>query len=109
MPRVREIKLDSLVVRIAPLSYDEAEKYITEGKEMLDRKASTEEWTKRMLASVVLSLNKATPALNMTTEKLVAEYDMLTLQEIYMEFMKMSGLRTGVPVPGEAPATSTSN
>jgi len=115
MPRVREITLDNLKFKIAPFSFDEAEQYIKESKEMLARepKATTEEWSARTLNSVVLALNKAAAlggngTAQWDAKKLTAEYDMLTIQELYEEFMRMSGLalRPGETRPGEAAAIS---
>jgi hypothetical protein len=119
MPRIRELTFDNLKVKIAPLSYDEAEAYILEGKEMLarDPKPSLEEWAKRTLDAVVLALNRAAAATNSNgnnavlwdVKKVTTEFDMVTVQQIYEEFMKMSGLlRVNVPA-GEAPATSISS
>ncbi len=117
MPRVREIKLDSLSLKIAPLSWDEAEEYIKEGREMLQRdpKPSDEEWGRRTLDSVVKALNKGAAMANgngnapWDAKKLTSELDIVTIQQLYEEIMKMSGLLT-VPrtqASGEAPATST--
>lgn len=112
MPRVREITLDSLILKIAPLSYDEAEEYIKEGREMLNRepKPTDEEWAKRTLESVVKALNKAAGTANgnpaWDIKRLTSELDMVTIRELYDEFMRMSGLQTAAR--GEAPATSTS-
>ena len=117
MPRIREIKLDSLSLKIAPLSWDEAEEYIKEGREMLHRdpRPSDEEWGRRTLDSVVKALNKGAASANgngsapWDAKKLTSELDIVTIQQLYEEIMKMSGLLT-VPrtqASGEAPATST--
>jgi hypothetical protein len=115
MPRIRELTLDSLKVKIAPLSWDEAEAYIKEGKEMLDRdpKVSAEDWAKRTLETVAQSMNRAAGSGNGTAEwnvkKLTAELDMVSIQEIYAEILKMSGLLpVRAEIPGEVSATSTS-
>jgi hypothetical protein len=116
MPRVREITLDNLKLKISPLTWDEAETYIKEGQAMLarDPKPTNEEWAKRTLESVVLALNKgAAAAANgngnagdpWTVEKLKKEFDMISIQQLYDEFMKMSALKAATP--GEAQATST--
>jgi hypothetical protein len=114
MPRVREITLDNIKVKISPFSYDEFEKYVIESKELLarDPKPTLEEWGVRTLNTVVLALNKGAAASGATNgnamqwdvKRLTAEFDMVTINDIYEEFMKMSGLRA--PVSGEAPATS---
>jgi hypothetical protein len=112
MPRVREITMDGVTVRISPLSYDEAEKYITESKELASRQPplSTDEWLKRQWDSVVFTLNKATPKTEnerWTVEKLKSEFDMLLIAHIYEQFMQMSGV---VSVPkGEAEATPSTS
>lgn len=114
MPRIRTVTLDSLSFKIAPLSYDEAEQYIKDGREMLDRdpKPTDEEWARRTLESVVNTLNKASANGNGSghawdVKRLTSELDMVTIQWLYREFMEMSGLRK--PDMGEVPATSTGN
>jgi hypothetical protein len=118
MPRIREIELDGLVLKISPLSYDEAEQYINEGQDMLKRdpKPTEEDWAQRTLTSVVNALNKAAPMPNgegdppWNVKKLTTELDMVMINHLYKEFMVMSGLLT-VPAgksAGEAPATSIS-
>lgn len=113
MPRIREIPLDNLRIKICPFSYDEAEAFMLESKSMLERKATNDEWAQRTLKTVAMTLNKAATASgtnghqDWTPETLKKEYDMVTIQEIYESFMKMSGLRPAVP--GEAPATSISS
>ncbi|MFI4922969.1 MAG: hypothetical protein ACHP6J_04570 [Burkholderiales bacterium] len=115
MPRVREIKLDNLSFKIAPLSWDEAEAYIKEGKEMLSRVPvpQMEEWTTRTLQTVANALNRGSGATNgngWNADKLKAELDMVTIQELHTECMKMTGLFTvSGTQAGEAPATSISS
>lgn len=110
MPRIREVTMDGITVKISPFSYDETEKYVLEGKEMLARQPAppTEEWTTRSLKSVAFALNKADGKETWTVEKVRQEYDMVLINFIYEEFMKMSGLMSVTPPQGEALATSTS-
>lgn len=109
MPRVRELTFDTLKVKISPLSWDEAEKYIAEGKEMLERepKVSIDDWADRTVQSVALAMNKGAGTTDWTPVKVKTEMDMVTIQEIYNEFMKMSGLMARTATPGEVQATST--
>jgi hypothetical protein len=115
MPRVREVTLDGLTLRISPLSYDEAEEYIKEGVEMIrrDPKPTQEEWAKRTLNSVVLALNKAAGKEEWTLngeegkKKLTKELDIGMINRLYEEFVELSSLSV-VKQKGEALATSTS-
>jgi len=116
MPRVREIVMDGLSVKIAPLSYDEAEMYIKEGRELLAAEPPTpdDQWAKRTLISVVGALNKAagkeewTLDGDATKKKLTKEFDMVFIRRLYDEWLQMSGLVPASGAKGEAPATSTS-
>lgn len=116
--RIRVVAMDGEAVRIAPLSWDEAEAYIQEGKVLLERdpKPTTEDWAKRTLDSVCFTLNKAAGTLHgdvngtkaWDVKKLTSELDMIFIQRIYQDFMSMSGLKTESTTKGEASATSTS-
>ena len=112
MPRIRTVSMDGMELKISPLSYDEAESYIKEGREMLERqgqeKPGNEEWAKRTLDSVVRALNKAAngnEANRWDIRRLTSELDMIMINRLYQEFMEMSGLRTAPK--GEDSATST--
>ena len=113
MPRVRDVTLDGLTMKISPLTYDEVEEYIKSGKAMLakDPKPTDEEWAMRSLNSVCIALNKASGNGNTwDPKKLTGEVDMVMINKLYAEFMEMSGLTTAVRSPGttgEVPATST--
>ena len=111
MPRIREITLDNLKIKIAPLSWDEAEAYIKEGKAMLEQQPppTLEDWAKRTLTTVIQSMNKANPTLEIDIKKLSSEFDMVTVNEIFNEIMTMSGLMSKGKTSGEAQATSTSS
>lgn len=114
MPRVRAVTMDGLSLKISPLTYDEVDVYISEGKAMLEKvpPATQEEWAMRTINTVVTALNKA---VNGSGEKqwdakrLTSELDMVMINKIYEDFMDMSGLRTGPreKATGEALATST--
>lgn len=114
--RIREVTMDGFSIKISPLSWDEAEKYIEEGRALLNRdpKPTTEDWAKRTLDSVCFTLNKAAGTLegnkNGTKQwdlkRVTSELDMVFIQHIYQEFMKMSGLRVEA-TKGEAQATSS--
>jgi len=116
MPRVREVPMDGVVLKISPLSYDEAEVYIKEGRDMLSRepKPTDEEWAARTLKSVVNALNKAAGkeewSLNgdESKKKLTKELDMVYINKLYQEWLEMSGLVPKAVPQGGAPATSTS-
>jgi hypothetical protein len=109
MRRIREITMDGVTVKITPFSWDEAETYINDGKTLLarDPKPTGDDWALRTLQSVCFTLNKAAGKEEWDVKKLTTELDMVFIQFVYNEFMKMSGLRTE-PTKGEAPATSTS-
>jgi hypothetical protein len=114
MPRrVREISLDGIVVKISPMTWAEAEVYLTETKDLLarpaDNKPTETEWTQRMLRSVCSAINTGENRKDdamLTPDSLIKEFDMPTLQYIQREYLSMSGLVTSTP--GGAPATSTS-
>jgi hypothetical protein len=117
MPRVREVTMDGVTMKISPLSWDETKQYVEEGQALLNRdpKPTQDDWTMRTIESVCLTLNKAAgykpgngngePPWN--PKRLTAELDMPFVLHLYSEFMKISGLK--VNDPGEAPATSTSS
>jgi len=112
MPRIRPITMDNLTVNIAPLSYDETENYVNEGRAMLQKKdpeTTPEEWAQRTLKTVCFTLNKAAGVLGdkekeLTPTKLTQEYDMVFINFIYEEFLKMSGLQVAAAPKEEAPA-----
>ena len=111
--RIRAVTMDGETVMIAPLSWDEADDYIKQGQEMLKRDppATQNDWAMRTLESVCFTLNKAAAkngngngnAAKWDPKKLASEMDMLMIQHIYSEFMKISGLKTATM--GEAQAT----
>jgi hypothetical protein len=115
--RIREVTMDGFTVRIAPLSWDEAEKYIADGRALLNRdpKPTTEDWAQRTLESVCFTLNKAAGTLNgdkngskqWDIKKATSELDMIFIQHIYQEFMRMSGLKVDATARGEAQAASS--
>jgi hypothetical protein len=113
MPRIRTIEMDGVIVKISPLSFDEAEAYIKEGKAMVEKKdpkTSDDEWAARTLESVVRTMNKAQNGSGeaWTVKKVREEFDMVLINRIYREFMDLSGLLPAPSSTGEATATSTS-
>lgn len=103
MPRVRTIEMDGFTCKISPLSFDEADAFITESKEMIarDPKPTNEEWVARTLKTVCLALNKAEKdkGKEWTSEILRKELDSLLINHIFSEFLIMSGVT--VAKPGE--------
>ena len=114
--RIREVTLDGESHKIAPMTYDEAEAFINEGKEMLARnpKPTDEDWAKRTLNSVLSALNRAagTEVWNLTGDdgkkKLTKELDMGMINHLHREYLIMSGILLPGAKAGEGPATSTS-
>jgi hypothetical protein len=117
MPRVREITLDGVTVKISPLSMDEADKFMAENKELRvrDPKPTPEDWDNRTIRYVCFTLNKAAKASSngngsaeeFTPEKVRDQFDRILLNRVFFEFAEMSGLTLG-GAQGEAAATSTS-
>jgi len=115
MPRIRKIVLDGLELEIAPMSLDELDTYLKQGRELRDKQPppTEEEWANRTWNTVCMALNKAQSAkgtLNngnsWTISKLRAELDLPTVNAIHRVFLEMSGLE--LPKQGEGPATPTS-
>lgn len=105
MPRIREISMDGVTLKIAPFSFDEMKKYMETNKKMVEDKAADEEWSKRAFATVVASLNKAAGSDEWNTEKLAAEYDLPFITYLHEQILEFSGLKQRAP--GGVPATST--
>lgn len=111
MPRIRRYTLDGLTVEIASFSFDEAQKFMQEGVALRDSKDTTDkDWELRTLNAIVASLNKAAGKKEWSldgegeTKKITAELDMVAIEEIFREVLKMSGLLR--KTEGEALATS---
>ena len=98
---------------LASMSVAEAETYIEEGKKLLDRgkEVTAVEWLARRNSTIVASLVKANPTAvdgkparsDWTEEKLKYEFDMPTLDALYIAILKFSGLQ-----PGEVTAATAS-
>lgn len=120
MARVREVKMDGMVLKISPFTYDETEAYLKSAQEMhkRDPKPNADEWAERTLETVCVALNKAMQADRAQgfaatngdkpwdSKRLKSELDMVYIFEIHTQFLLMSGLEA--QKPGEARATSTS-
>jgi len=107
MPRIRSVTMDGCTLNISPLSFDQAEEFIKESKEMVGREPApgNEEWAARTFRYVCLSLNKAIGKEEWTPEKLTKELDMVFIQKLFTDFMEMSGFPSK---PGEDQATANS-
>ena len=111
MPRVREIAMDGLALKISPFTWDQVETYLKEGQELAAKepKATLEEWTARTLNTVVIGLNNAVNGSGgekWTQKKLTSELDRVTILKLHKEFIELSGLE--IPKQGEDTAASTS-
>jgi hypothetical protein len=99
--------MDGVMLRISPLSYDEAQVYIEESIKLVqqDPKPTRQEWEFRTLDAVVLALNKALNGQGQQWDRarLTKELDIQMITYLYDQFVEMSALR---PVPmGEVAAT----
>jgi transcriptional accessory protein Tex/SPT6 len=128
MPRIRVVEMDGVSVKISPLTYDEAEQYINEGKALFEKQIALdkntdklepeqlqkaieemqERWANRTLETVVRALNKAGAEPSWDVKKLRGEFDMEFIKRVYREFMDMSGMLATSSTSGGVPATSTS-
>lgn len=108
--RVRTIELDGLFFKVSPMTMNDVEEYLVEGRKLLDADPKTDEptWAKRTLTTVAAALNsnKTDNDGEWDEKRVASELDMPTVRFVYAEYMKMSGLVA--PEPGEARATSTS-
>jgi len=110
--RVREVTMDGFSLRISPFTYDEADVFLKQGRELVERdpKPTDEDWVKRTLDTVCVALNKPTGATNgnsWTPERLRKELDGPFINYLFSQMMEISGMR--VPKAGEAQATSTTS
>lgn len=93
--------------KIASLTAAEADKYVSEAKEMMERnkegRVAPEEWIARQRQVVCDALNKAVPngGETWTPARLAAELDNPAINELNEKIMERSGLRVG-EVPAAA-------
>lgn len=95
-------KMDDVEVKLATMSWAQAEAFVLEGKEMLEAglKTSSQDWLDRTLKTVAVSIGYEDPI------SLKNNYDMPTINAMYLRILEASGLRT--VEPGGAPAVSIS-
>jgi hypothetical protein len=107
--RIRTIELDGLSFKISPMTMDDVETYLAEGKKLVDADPKTDDaaWAKRTLRTVAAALNSQENDGKWEEKRVASELDMPTVRFVYAEYMKVSGLVA--PEPGEARATSTSS
>lgn len=98
--RTVTFKMDDVEVRLATMSWAQAEHFVKEGKEMLERTPTSGEWLDRTLEVVARSLA------NTDAGALKESYDMPTINAMYLKILEASGLRT--TNEGEAKAVSIS-
>jgi hypothetical protein len=104
MVRTFGFKMDDLEIKVASLSWAQAEAHVEAGRELLQRTtpATADEWLARTLHTVALSLSAASGS-EVSTEQLKADYDIPTVNAIYTYILEVSGLRQP---QGEATATT---
>ena len=101
MIRVCEFKMDGLaqVLKFASMTTAEAEKHVNEGKEMLARHSKSplppEEWKLRARKTVCDAMNRLDSNSAWTPEKLDEEFDIPTIDALFMRILEASGLRSG--------------
>ena len=111
MPRrVRIVRLDNLQFHVAPMLYDQMEVYLKTINDLRANSPKPEDFAAITLDTVVEGLNagghKAEDGGEFTRAKLTAEVDSGSINELYDEILRMSGIVT--KTAGEAAATSTS-
>jgi selenophosphate synthetase-related protein len=101
--RVVPFQMDGLNIKLASMSWAQAEKFVEEGKKLVERGAdvSNDEWLARTLQTVHASMVKAGAESNGGPASLKDEYDMPTLNAMFTKILEISGLRT---TQGEAGA-----
>ena len=113
MIRVFDFKVDSTedVLSIASMSFSMAQKFVEQSRILLDRKdVKPEEWNRREHETVLQALN-GVPGITekWTLKRIAEEFDIPTLNAIYLFILEKSGLRPeGAPKVGEAKAASVS-
>ena len=104
MIRVVNFSMDGVELKLASMSWAEAEKFVEEGRALLERQKIEnigEEFVKRQLETVSRSLVKAGG--EFPVDKLKAEFDMPTVTAIFTKVLEISGLAT---TPGEVKAAA---
>ncbi len=104
MIRICEFKLDGYEepFRLASMTSAQARAHVNEGKELLKRaeagEVPDEEWNARSRTTVATALNRASGATNgnsWTPEKLDEEFDLPTINALFLKVLEFSGLRAG--------------
>ncbi len=108
MIRVCEFTMDGHIFKLASMTSAQARAHVIEGRALLERNAkgevSNEEWGLRSRQTVADSLNRAAQNGNAwTPEKIDEELDLPTINALFLEVLKFSGLRAST---GEAEAVS---
>jgi len=110
MPRIRILTLDNLQFPIAPMTYDEMEAYLKQITDLKAQDPDPKTFAAITLDTVVEALNRAGSKSSdgevYTRAKLTHEIDSGSINELYAEILKMSGIV--IKTAGEAAATSTS-
>jgi hypothetical protein len=104
--RVCNFEMDGITLKLASMSVNEAEAFVKEGNEFIERmkreELKPEEWLTRRNKVVITSLNKAGGI--WTEETLKEEFDLPLLDAFYSRLLEFSGLK-----PGEATAVLASS
>lgn len=111
MPRrIRIVHMDNLQFSVSPMLYDEMESYLKRVNDLRSGETKPEEYAAITLDTVVDGLNaagsKAEDGAEYTRAKLTHEVDSGSINELYAEILKLSGIVT--KTAGEAAATSIS-
>ena len=92
--RVVEFSMDGISVKLASMTWAQAEKFVAEGQALLkNTETKPEQWLDRTLMTVGTSLIGAgTAAEECTPDRLKEQYDMPTMNAIYFKILEVSGL-----------------
>ena len=91
--------MDGVTVKLASMTWAQAEKFVEQGREMLarDPKPADSEWVDRTLDTIVISVRNAGQQSDFSVEGkdgLKELFDMPTINAMFLKVLEISGLRT---------------
>jgi hypothetical protein len=104
--RVVEFTFEGITVRLAAMSWKQAEAHAKEAKEFIERghEVTIDEWKQRTIKTVRDSISR-TGDVVADPETFTDEFDIPTINAMFSKVLEISGLRA---TSGEAPAAQTS-
>ena len=92
--RVVDFSMDGITVKLASMTWAQAEKFVAEGQALLkNADTKSEQWLDRTLMTVGTSLIGAgATSEECTPERLKELYDMPTMNAMYFKILEVSGL-----------------